>query len=138
MTYCTLQLGGIEDGYTFVAFLAEDTTVTLPLTPVGEHLYRINGVPCMVEGAAFGDVIEAEPMKEGGLRFIRVAEPGGWRTFDYILSRGKINGAWGQSLLREFEARGGHWEVLFGGCLFVCVPPSVDIDPTPWVESLYL
>ena len=116
-----------------VEFPAEGMTVSLPLSPVGENLYRVEGVPVMVEGAAIGDVIEAVQGEDGRLRFVRVAEAGGRRTFDYILTPGKINSAWVQLLLNALEDRGGHWECVFGGLLFVCLPPVFDIDPTPWV-----
>jgi hypothetical protein len=119
-----------------VEFPAESLTVSVPLTPVGVGLYRVEGVPFGIESANYGDVIEAEPTENEWLRFIRVAEAGGWRTFDYILPPHKINGESGQSLLRELEARGGHWECIFGGLLLVCIPPGLDLDPDAWVDSL--
>jgi hypothetical protein len=119
-----------------VEFPAEGVTVSVPLTPVADRLYRLDGVPVFAESAAFGDVIEAEPADSGALRFVRVAEPGGWRTFDYMLPAYRLDGEWAQSLLAELTARGGHWERLFGGWLFVCVPPGLDLDPAPWVASV--
>jgi Domain of unknown function (DUF4265) len=127
----TVQCGDDEP---LVEFPAEDVTASVPLTPVGDRLYRIDGVPVLVESAAFGDIIEAEPIGDGRLRFVRVAQPGGWRTFDYLLAADRIDSDWGQSLLRELEARGGHWERVCGGMLFICIPPDLDLDPTPWVE----
>ncbi len=119
-----------------VYFPADCVTVSVPLTQVGDHLYRLDGVPVFAESAAFGDFIEANPVGDGRLQFLRVAEPGGWRTFDYLLPSHKIDGEWGQSLLRELTARGGHWERVFGGLLFVCIPPGIELDPSPWVETL--
>jgi hypothetical protein len=34
------------------------------------------------------------------------------------------------------EDRGVHWEQVFGGLLFICVPPDLDLDPTPWVKRM--
>jgi hypothetical protein len=119
-----------------VEFPDEGVTVSVPLTRVGERLYRLDGVPAFAESAAFGDVIEAEPAEEGRLRFVRVAEPGGWRIFDYIVPACKLDGEWAQALYDGLTARGGHWERIFGGLLFVCIPPGLDLDPSPWVESL--
>jgi hypothetical protein len=108
----TVQFGADEP---LVGFPAEGITISVPLTRVGERLYRLDGVPVFAESASFGDVIEAEPGEGGRLRFVRVAEPGGWRTFDYILPAHKMDSEWGQSLLAELTARGGHWERVFGG-----------------------
>lgn len=119
-----------------VEFPAEGVTVSVPLTPVGDRLYRLDGVPVFAASATFGDVIEAEPGDGGQLRFVRVAEPGGWRTFDYILPTYKLDGEWAQSLLAELMARGGHWERVFGGLLFVCIPPDLELDPAPWIDSI--
>lgn len=129
----TVRFGADEP---LVEFPAEGVTVSVPLTPIGDRLYRLDGVPVFVESAAFGDVIEAEPCDGGRLRFVRVTEPGGWRTFDYILPANKLDGEWAQALLAELMARGGHWERVLDGLLFVCVPSGWDVDPTPWVETL--
>src|SRR5207245_798433 len=107
----TVQFGAEEP---LVEFPAESVKVSVPVTPVGERLYQLDGVPVLAESASFGDVIEAEPAEGGRLRFVRVAEPGGWQTFVYILPAYKIDSAWGQSLLSELVARGGHWERVFG------------------------
>ncbi len=127
----TVRFGAEEP---LIAFPAEGITVSVPLTPVGYRLYRLDGVPVFIESAAFGDVIEAESLADGRLRFVQLTEPGGWRTFDFVLPPYQIDSEWGQSLLRELEARGGHWERVFGGMLFVCIPPGLELDPTPWVE----
>jgi hypothetical protein len=39
-------------------------------------------------------------------------------------------------VLRDLEARGVRWEQVFGGLLFLCVPPGLDLDPAPWVEGI--
>jgi hypothetical protein len=122
-------------GEPLVEFPAEDVTISVPLTPVGDRLYRLDGVPILAESAVFGDIIEAEPVDNGRLRFVRVVQSGGWRTFGFIASAHKIDGEWGQSLLRELEALGGYWERVMDGLLHVCIPPGLDLDPTPWVET---
>jgi hypothetical protein len=117
-------------------FPLESVTVGVPLTPVGDRLYRLDGVPVFTESASFGDVIEAEQGDGGKLRFVRVAERGGWRTYDFILPPHKIDSEWGQSLLAKLAARGGHWERVFGGLLFVCIPRGLELDPSPRVETV--
>jgi hypothetical protein len=124
------------DEGSLVEFPSEAVTVSVPLTLIGDRLYRLDGVPVFAESASFGDVIEADQGQCGKLRFVRVAERGGWRTYGFVLPAQKIDSEWGQSLLAELMARGGHWERLFGGLLFVCIPPGLDLDPSPWVETV--
>jgi hypothetical protein len=129
----TVRFGDEEP---LVEFPSEGVMVSVPLVQVGDRLYRLGGVPVFAESASFGDVIEAEQGEGGRLRFVRVAERGGWRTYDFILPAHKIDSEWGQSLLAELTKRGGHWERVFGGVLFLCIPPGVDLDPSPWMETV--
>jgi hypothetical protein len=41
-----------------VEFPAARVTVSVSLPPVGDRLYRLEGVPVFAESAAFGDVID--------------------------------------------------------------------------------
>lgn len=118
-----------------IEFPDEAITVSVPYTRVGVGRFRLDGVPLGVEAAGFKDVIEAEPAEGGRLRFRRVVEPSGWRTHEFILPAPRIDSEWGQSLLRELDAHGAHWERVFGGLLFICIPPGLDLDPTPWVNE---
>ena len=118
-----------------VEFPVESITVSVPLTEVGDGLYRLEGVPLGVGSAGFGDIIEVEPGEEGRLRFVCVAERGGWRTYDFALPLAMMGSERLEALERKLEAQGVYWERLFGGLLFICVPHDVDLDPTSWVES---
>jgi hypothetical protein len=86
-----------------VEFPSEAVTVSVPLTKVGDRLYRLDGVPAFAESASLGDVIEAEEVGDDRLRFVRVGEPGGWQTFDYILPAYKVDGDWAQAMLAELN-----------------------------------
>jgi hypothetical protein len=130
----TVRFGDEEP---LLEFPSEGVTVSVPLTPVGDRLYRLDGVPVFAVSASFGDVIEAEQGEDGRLRFIRVAKHGGWRTYNFILPAHKIESELGQHMLAELAARGGHWERVFGGLLFVCIPPELDLDPAPWVAAVF-
>ncbi|AMV26976.1 hypothetical protein VT84_21420 [Gemmata sp. SH-PL17] len=121
-----------------IEFPDESITVSVPYTPVEEGRFRLDGVPLGVEAAGFKDVIEAELVEEGKLRFQRVVEPSNWRTYEFILPAHRIDTEWGQFLLQELDAQGGHWERMFGGLLFTCIPPGLDLDPTPWVNDVSL
>jgi hypothetical protein len=39
-------------------------------------------------------------------------------------------------VLGELEDQGVYWEQIFGGLLFICVPPELDLDPAPWVKRI--
>src|SRR5262249_8184444 len=49
-----------------------------------------------------------------------------------LLPPGRIDSERGQAVLRELEVRGVYREQVFGGLLFICVPPDLDLDPTAW------
>ena len=124
----TVEAGAEEP---FDEFPADGIAVSLPLSPVGQCLYRIDGILVMTESAVFGDTVKTEPGTNGSLQFVRVAESGGWRTFDYILTPGKIDSEWEQLLLNALEERGGHWEQVFGGLLCVCIYHKGRKQPGP-------
>ena len=96
----TVRFGDEEP---LVEFPSEGVTVSVPLTPVGDRLYRLDGVPVFAESASFGDVIEAEQGEGGRLRFVRVAERGGWRTYDFVLPAHKIEQRVGAVLTRGVD-----------------------------------
>jgi hypothetical protein len=124
---------GTGTNETAIEFPKEGVTTSCPITKVGERRFRLDGIPPFAKSAGYQDIIEAEEIAENRLRFIRVAERSGWRTYTFVLTASGIKSDWGQTLLRELEAIGGHWEQVFGGLLFVCMPPDCDIDPTPSV-----
>jgi hypothetical protein len=82
-----------------------------------------------VESVKFRDIIEAD---EHGptLRFRRVAQKSDWRVFDFLLAKDARESEKINRVLERVEKVGGHWERIFGGCLFICLPPEVDWNPT--------
>lgn len=120
---------------TAIEFSDEGLTTSCPVTRVGEGLYRLDGVPIGSESAAFGDVIEAEVVGGGRLRFRRVAQASGWRVYDFILPGAWLDGDRGKRFLAELDDMGAHWERVFGGMLFICVPSERASDPTPTIQA---
>jgi uncharacterized protein DUF4265 len=118
-----------------IEFPAESVTISIPITPIGRRLYRLDGIPFAVRSAAYGDVIEAVPGEGGRLQFLRVVAPSGWRTFDFAVPKGWMESERGQALIGKVEALGAHWELMFGGLLFVSIPPDLDFDPAAWLAS---
>ena len=119
---------------TSVEFPDEQTTATLELAPLGPRLFRIESVPVMIEAVGFGDVIEADSITDGNLRFVRIAEKSGWRTYDFLIPSGLIESEHIIAIQDRVLSLGGHWERVFGGILFLCLPPTTDYDPTEDME----
>jgi hypothetical protein len=115
---------------TSIDFPAEGVTSSAIVTELGERLFRLDSVPIFAESASFGDVIEADRVKAGTLRFLCVVRSGGWRTFFFLLSNEDRTSRRIASVLERVERGGGHWERVFGGCLFICLPPGTEWDPT--------
>ncbi len=118
------------DGETSIEFPAEGMTASATVTKVGVALYRLDSVPVMVDSVKFRDVIEADEVDGKTLRFRRVAQKSDWRVFDFLLARDDRESEKINRVLRRVEQLGGHWERVFGGCLFICLPPEVDWNPT--------
>lgn len=120
---------------TSVEFPDERTTATLKLAPIGPRFFRIESVPFMLEAACFGDVIEADSITDGNLRFVRIAERGGWRTYDFLIHAELFESAHITAIQDRVLSLGGHWERVFGGILFLCLPPTSDYNPTEDIQS---
>lgn len=113
-----------------VEFPDEQITATLELAQISSRLFQIKSVPFMIEAVSFGDVIEADTNTDGCLRFVRVAEKTGWRTYDFLLSAEMAESEHITAIQDRVLSLGGHWERVLGGVLFLCLPPNSDYDPT--------
>jgi hypothetical protein len=116
-------------GDVVVEFPDEKLCISLPATFVGTNLYRLDAVPYPSEIAGYADIVEAVPAEAGRLRFVRVVQRSGWSTHSFILAREAIEGEAVQAVLRAVLESGGYWEAIFGGCLFICLPPGSTFDP---------
>ena len=118
-----------------IEFLEEGVTTTSVVTPISQGRYRLDVVPVMVESVGFRDVIEAQRVSSGTLRFIRVIQRSDWKIYDFILSESTIESPAFRSILDRIAEHGGHWERIFGGCIYLCLPPHVEWDPTPEIMN---
>jgi hypothetical protein len=125
--HISVRLDGEE---TSIEFPAEGVTTSAAVSAVGNNLYRLDSVPLFVASATFADIIEAEQLPEGRLRFTRVSEKSGWQVFNFVVPRELIDSNKLAMVLAHADRLGAHWERVFGGLLFICVPPGVDWNPT--------
>ena len=115
---------------TSVEFPTEGITISAAVESLGDQRYRFRSVPLFVESASFMDIIEADAAIDGKLTFQQVVERSGWRVFDFILSREFIASGKLEPVLARADGYGAYWERVFGGVLYICVPPEVAWNPT--------
>jgi hypothetical protein len=115
---------------TSIQFPAEGLTTSANVTQLSDRLYRLESVPLLSEAASFRDIIEADRLPDGKLRFCRIAQRSGWRTFSFLLSKEGSDNENIRRVLVKVDDAGGHWERVFGGFLLICLPPNVGWNPT--------
>jgi hypothetical protein len=116
---------------TSIEFPSEGVTTSACVAALGDGLYLIGSVPLFVESACFMDIIEADATIDGKLIFKRVAQQSTWRVFEFMLSREIIASGRLEDVLAHADDLGARWERVFGGMLYICVPPDLAWDPTP-------
>jgi hypothetical protein len=105
------------------------------VTRLGPSRYRLESSP-LTEVARFGDVVEVAAQEDGALVFQRVVSPSVFRTYDYVLSREAIESPRFKELVERVTESGGQWEVAYGGCVMIHVPPDVGFDPAGEIEAI--
>lgn len=119
-----------------VEFPDENRGIGMDVTHLGGNQYRLTSVPLLLESVSYGDVIEADVIEAGRIRFRRMIERAGWKTRYYLLRGSGFHSEWGQELRERFEDLGGYWELILNGLLVVCIPPDMEISPDEWVETI--
>jgi hypothetical protein len=112
----------------------EDVPIEIEVTSMGHDLYRLEdpwlsmyGVDC----ARFQDVIRADTLADGTLRFVSVSEPGQWTIKTWILGPQPIRSEKLSPLFERVDAEGGFAceDPWIGGVLWVFLPPESDYQP---------
>jgi hypothetical protein len=104
----------------------------MTLTPLGSKQFRVECSPAFFDRPAVLDVIEADTLANGSLKFRRVVKRSGLKQHRYLLHKE----ATGSQALTQFiewlESHGGFWQIVFGGWLILDVPPEL---PTNEIEE---
>jgi hypothetical protein len=109
----------------------------VPVEPLGDGRYRLwFHDPYPDQGMQFGCTVEAQLASPDRLLFKRVVDPGPFRTVDMLIPRSVAEWEALRDLLQSWEAKGIHWETLFGGLLLISIPRSMDFDPIPHIRAL--
>lgn len=127
----TVQLSVHVDEEVSLLVESEGVTSNASVTPLGDRRYRIDAVPMFVESFSYLDVVEAEVVDEHTLKVLRVSERSGWHVHTFLMPAKWRDIEQHRDLADEAVRRGGHWENLMGGVLFICMPPHC----TDWPPS---
>jgi hypothetical protein len=102
----------------------DGSTEDLLLTSVGPNTYRAEESSMLGE-FSYKDLIEAQPLSDGSLQFLKIVTPSGLKTNSWILPKGIIESEGFRVILDSVMKLGGNWEQVFGGLLLVHLPPEV-------------
>lgn len=103
--------------------------------PLGDNRFRIHATT-LLEGIDYRDVVEADVVGADTIRIRRVVEKSTWRTLCFVVAPRIVGSEGLTAVLDGVTACGGNWERMWGGCLFVHLPPGVDWDPTDELRAL--
>ena len=100
--------------------------------PVGPCLYRLEDTPIFANREAdpihAGDVVEVEPQPDGSYLIVRIAQRSPMRHFSWAVPRVFVESPQYREYTSDVEAAGGAWQGLFGGLLWVHLPPESSFD----------
>jgi hypothetical protein len=108
----------------------------VPVTPLGHNMYRLEEAVPMSDCTTIYDVIKAKRIDADTIRFVRVVEKSNWRTYSYSLQQRHTDSPDLDIALAKIGENGAKWDQLFGGLLFVYVPPESDYNPDTDVQSV--
>ena len=110
------------------------------VTPLGSGEYRLEQDPlsCLIADRPrdlkdlpnYGDVIAAEVIGPGALRFVKVVERAPLKRFQFLIPRDIAESRALEIVLSKVEAITGHWERVMGGVLIIYLPKDCNYDPS--------
>lgn len=101
---------------------------SLPATPLGDDLYRIEHSPFFAYGLSWLDVVVARALVPGGpLQFVRIASKSGNRTVRVILSPPPDQSPKNAKVIASLSSLGCTYETSNPGFVSINVPKEVDL-----------
>jgi len=108
-------------------YIEQGLTESLSLTALGDGRYRAE-VSSIFSGINRGDVIEAEPSTDGGIRLVKVIEQSPMVTLRWLVPEGIAESDELGQFLEKVVAVGGCWERALGGLLILHLPKAGGFD----------
>jgi hypothetical protein len=103
----------------------DTTSEDLDVERVGELRYRLLMTPLSAPASArLGDEVELTRSPDGKLKFVRVTNSSPLITAEWFLSETMFRDPGLVELLTDVRRVGGEWERVFGGILFLHLPPE--------------
>ncbi len=112
------------------------SVANIEVTPLGNSTYRLEEPVPLSECTTIYDVIKAKRIDDKTIRFIRVAENSNWNTYSYCIQKQYVDSAELDAVLAQIETNGARWEQVFGGLLFVYVPPNSEYNPDTDITAM--
>ena len=115
-------------GSLLVNFPDEGFSLTMTVVDLGEDHYVLLGVPIASETFSIGDTVLAQLQEDGVLKVLNKVEESDWRTSFYYVPTSLVETGAIETVFARVEALGGYYQQVFGGLLFICLPPGVEYD----------
>ncbi len=107
---------------------ADGLTEQLSLTSLGSGSYRLEESSFFDDSINLGDVIAAEPIDEGRIRFVSVLGKSSYVTLRWAISKKVAESEGLTRFLEQVAAVGGLWEQAMGGMLILHLPQGSAFD----------
>jgi hypothetical protein len=100
----------------------------LTVTPLGDRIYRMEFGRLCASHPDNGDLIEADTLADGSLKFRRIVKRADFQRRGYLISKQTADSENFARLRESVIALGGRWELNFGGYLVLYLPPNVSFE----------
>jgi hypothetical protein len=100
----------------------------LALTSLGDGLYRLELSRLCASHPTMGDVIEADSLPDGTLKFRRIVKSAGFQRLEFLINRELAESERLALFLETIIGMGGQCERNFGGWLVLFLPKFASCD----------
>jgi hypothetical protein len=107
----------------------ETADESVEVTTLAPGRFRLEETPLLGADTVYaGDVIEAQPLRDGTHQFRRVSQRAPLRHSSWLVPPAFVASARFRAFTTAVEAAGGSWERIMGGLLLVHVPEESAFD----------